>query len=87
MFKFVCFAYKISFETPPANETLSSKCPWKHQNIYYFLCFIDGCYGETKLMIFKKIRQMHELGGDELLDVFKRFYSQNTTYIHRHGAS
>ena len=70
---FVFFVNKTSFKSPPANETLASKCSWKHQNIDYFVGFIDSCDGETKLMNLMKIRQMHEPGGDELLLVLGRF--------------
>ena len=70
---FVCFVDKASFKSPPANETLASKCSWKRQNIDYFIGFIDSCDGETKPMNLMKIRQMHELGGDELLLILGRF--------------
>ena len=70
---FVCFLNKTCFKSPPANETLASKCSWKLQNIDYFVGFIDSCDGETKPMNLMKIRQMHEPGGDELLRILGRF--------------
>ena len=69
----VCFVDKTSFKSPPANETMASKCSWKHQNIDYFVGFIDSCDGETKPINLMKIRQMHEPGGDELLLILRRF--------------
>ena len=71
--KFVCFVDKTSFKSPPANETLASKCSWKHENIDYFVGFIDSCDGETKPINLMKIPQMHEPGGDELLLILGRF--------------
>ena len=68
-----CFVDKTSFKSPLANESLASKCSWKQQNIDYFVGFINSCDGETKLMNLMKIRQMHELGGDELLLILGRF--------------
>ena len=45
------FVKKISLESSPANETPSSDCARKHQNLDYFIGFIDSGDVEAKLTI------------------------------------
>ena len=73
LLEFVVFAYEIALKSQPANETTLLNLAWEHQNIDYFIGFIDSCDGETKPMNLMKIRQMHEPGGDELLLILGRF--------------
>ena len=37
------FVEKISLESSPVNETPSSHCARGHQNLDYFIVFIDSC--------------------------------------------
>ena len=73
---FVVFAFfltNLSSRAPRASSRSASDRVGKRANIEYFVCFIDSCGGETKLLNFMKIWQMHEHGGDELLLILGRF--------------
>ena len=73
---FVVFAFfftSISSRAPRASSRSASDRVGKRVNIEYFVGFIDSCDGETTLMNFMEIWQMHEHGGDELLLILGRF--------------
>ena len=70
---FAIFLTNISSRAPRASSRSASDRVGKRANIEYFVGFIDSCDGETKLMDFMKIWQMHEHRGDELLLILGRF--------------
>ena len=67
LLEFVVFAYEVALKSQPANETLASKCSWKHQNIDYFVGFINGCDVDAKLSISCTCRRIQERAGDGVL--------------------